>query len=758
MKTLLPQHSLAGLCVLAAAMTALPQLQAQIPSQGGAPGIRQPGGIRIQSPLLAIPTESDAKSKTTEQEARQAAEVQKPNMPSSDAPKSKEVIQKNAPVENAATTDAANAKPAAEGGGSPGLMPAANVSKPLPLTPEEMDLQPLPPQAESGDGASGLLDPNAVFVPKLKGILLFMDDRKSVDGKPSVVPTSSPAGITLGDGLTTPNSEALTDSLREKYLGKGLSFKILDEIVKDILSHYSKEQRPTTHVYVPEQEITSTIKIAILEGRLGEVKYAGEEDGGRKWYQLHKAANPPVPRALEAQRGEILDMGILTDSLSDLNVSPWARLGRQDAHPYRQASLGLMPGADLGMTDVELSMQSRGIVPVQAFAGWDNTGTVVLGENRFNVGAVWYDAFNTGFNHQLGVQFQSAENYDLFHAVIGSYQIPVKSLNSLIQLYGAYMESSVNIPAAGVAQFIEGDAWILGGRWFYNLPNWLITQSAKSAQDKSRELALYHEIGFGFDYKNQSNNLFFGGVNVFPTQIEVAQYVLDYNLRQTDKWGETTLNLSYFYSPGSITRHNNDAAFLTARSEGTADYSYLRGSLARMLDLGSITKQLDDFKFTVRGTGQWSSENLVASEQIGLGGQDSVRGYPERTMRGDRGILIQTELYSPALHPLRWLAKKTPDRWTDAADRTDELRFLIFYDYGWADVVNPTAAEPGQGLNASSLGLGLRYRFNKSVVFRFDYGFRLEKLDPNLVNVFDMTPKYSHKGDGYAHMGLSVSF
>jgi hemolysin activation/secretion protein len=234
--------------------------------------------------------------------------------------------------------------------------------------------------------------------------------------------------------------------------------------------------------------------------------------------------------------------------------------------------------------------------------------------------------------------------------------------------------------------------------------------------------------------------------------------VAEYNLRQTDKWGETSLGLSFFYAPGSITRYNDDAAFLTARSGGTANYSYLRGTFSRLLDLGTFTKHLDDFKLLVRGTGQWSNANLVASEQIGLGGQDSVRGYPERTMRGDHGIFIQTELYSPAFHPLRWLAKKVPDRWVDAADRTDELRFLIFYDYGWADVHQATAAEPGEILNASSLGIGLRYRINKSMTFRFDYGFQLERLDPRVVNSFDLSPKYSHHGDGYAHMGLSISF
>jgi predicted porin len=61
-------------------------------------------------------------------------------------------------------------------------------------------------------------------------------------------------------------------------------------------------------------------------------------------------------------------------------------------------------------------------------------------------------------------------------------------------------------------------------------------------------------------------------------------------------------------------------------------------------------------------------------------------------------------------------------------------------------------------LNASSIGLGLRYRFNKSMTFRLDYGYQLEKLDRTRVNAADLSPKYSTQGDSYTHMGLSLSF
>lgn len=759
-------------CAILAMATCSPSLQVtaqSAPSKDG-PDISRLPKINVQSPLLAIPTKSDGE-KDKAKDAAAPPTTPAPTTPASAKPATGdkkaapvppaaaaavEKPQMKVPAENAAPPTVAKPAAAAGAGGAnqaPSLLPPTNPPKLMSLSPDDPNLIPLPPIPQEAPVAVQI-DPNQPIISSLSGITMFKDDRKDVSEAPSAVPTTAGPGINIAPDLTTPEREALVAMLQEKYVGKPLSFNGLDQIVKDILAHYSARKRPMTHVYIPEQDVNDTVKIAVLEGRLGEIRYSGNENK-RRWFQ---APLPKVPEALEAQKGQILDMNSITSAVSELNLSPWSRLGRKDAHPYRSASVALSPGEQLGLTDVELAVQSRKIVPIQAFAGWDNTGTVVLGENRFNMGMVWYDAFNTGYDHQFGFQVQSAENYDLFHAIIASYQIPIRSLNSTLQFFGAYMQSSVNIPAAGVPQFIEGDAMILGGRYFYHLPSWFITEAAKTAEDKTKQLALYHEIGFGFDYKSQTNNLFFGGVNVFPTQIEVAQYVAEYNLRQTDKWGETTAGLSYFYSPGSITRNNTDVDFLTARTGGTADYSYFRGNFSRLLDLGAITKHLNDVKFLVRGTGQWSTANLVASEQLGLGGQDSVRGYPERTMRGDRGLFLQAELYSPALHPLKWLAKKTPDRWMDVEQRTDELRFLFFYDYGWGDVFNPTAAESGEILNLSSIGVGLRYRYNKSMTFRFDYGYQLEKLDPTRVNAFDLSPKYSNSGDGYAHMGLSLSF
>jgi hemolysin activation/secretion protein len=119
-------------------------------------------------------------------------------------------------------------------------------------------------------------------------------------------------------------------------------------------------------------------------------------------------------------------------------------------------------------------------------------------------------------------------------------------------------------------------------------------------------------------------------------------------------------------------------------------------------------------------TAQYSSTNLMASEQIGLGGFGSARGYPERILRGDIGTIVNLELYSPDYHPLRDFFEVNKD---------ETLNFLAFFDYahGTSFSENPSDVLDDSA-SLMSAGLGFRYEFNNSLKVRFDYGMRLEDL------------------------------
>ena len=110
---------------------------------------------------------------------------------------------------------------------------------------------------------------------------------------------------------------------------------------------------------------------------------------------------------------------------------------------------------------------------------------------------------------------------------------------------------------------------------------------------------------------------------------------------------------------------------------------------------------------------QFADGNLLASEQLGAGGNATVRGYNEREANGDEGFLVRNELRTPS--------------WNMGAPfqgKQAQLQLLTFVDYG--DVRNKRllAGEP-KHVELSSAGLGMRFSVGQNVSFRYDHGWQL---------------------------------
>lgn len=118
------------------------------------------------------------------------------------------------------------------------------------------------------------------------------------------------------------------------------------------------------------------------------------------------------------------------------------------------------------------------------------------------------------------------------------------------------------------------------------------------------------------------------------------------------------------------------------------------------------------FSLSLLAKGQISSQNLLPSEQFGLGGYDTVRGYDQREVNKDGAILASAEARSPALPVVK--------PWNDA------VQFLIFLDYGWGSDHN---AIPGQRKTDYLLGTGpgIRYTIEPYLTARLDWGIKLHK-------------------------------
>jgi hemolysin activation/secretion protein len=666
------------------------------------------------------------------------------------------------PVEDAAD------KPAGEG-----LLPALDPDG-KPLT-EPVEGLPAPPS-----GPAPKVDRNYVVtrtspdqgfleIP-LSGITVYKDYRKSVKEKQGALPERG-AGVFLIDGLATPEPEVLRNKLQGQ-LGKKATFSDLEKIVDIILDHYKTRNRPMTHVYIPQQPYGGNMRFAVIEGTVGnayviteaelrskapasmtprEANFAKRIDEGSWWdswyrdpYEADDLKRKLEPR-LDRIRGRILDTDELKVQMAAINRSPWARLNRPVEHPFREVDVVFSPPASdvLGQTD--LVFEVRDSRPLKFFAGAENNLTELLGENRFFIGGAWYDAFALGLDHQLGAQVFSATDPGELVGVSGSYIVPWAGGEQFTELFAAFADSTAEVDIAGVPSEIGGTNLLLGGRHYYELPEMFgasdfseplgETRRMKGWADVRREaVGLHHEVGAGFDFKSSDNDVFFGGSNVASNPADILQFVVEYNARQTDPIGETNFAWQTFFSPGDLIGNNDDESFEALRFDSSATYIYTKIKLDREQDLpyGMMARAVL--------TGQWSDGNLQASEQLGIGGFDSVRGYKERIHRGDYGVVFNLELFSPVFRPSRdWFKLK----------HDDTLRFLTFMDIGYGA---PVEDDPNDVLDDDqtlmSVGAGIRYEYDDNFRLRLDYGVQLE--DPKAA---------ANTEDGGAfHFGAVVTF
>ena len=176
---------------------------------------------------------------------------------------------------------------------------------------------------------------------------------------------------------------------------------------------------------------------------------------------------------------------------------------------------------------------------------------------------------------------------------------------------------------------------------------------------------------------------------------------------------EVGFGLSFYASPGGIGTYNNDESFNeVGRNNQDSTYFYSELNFDYICRLPSDDVNLS---WVVTGLAQGSGEKLVPSQQMNLGGMNTVRGYPENTAAGDSGFMLRNELRVTESLKIKNL---------------ENIQFLGFFDFGYLLGVNKDVWEKNS-VTLSSVGAGFRYNFMSHVDIKLDYGYQLKKLENN---------------------------
>lgn len=450
----------------------------------------------------------------------------------------------------------------------------------------------------------------------------------------------------------------------QSYIGRPVSLASLDQMVKDVIIAYREGDRPVVDVLIPEQDITSgVVQLVVIESELARIRVEGADADTEEF----------IRSQMRIKKGEVIRASEVLRDLSWVNRSP-----------YRKVDMVYAPGYEFGTTDVILkSYQTRAN---WFYTGYEDSGVDFLGQHRF--------IFGFNFGDLMG------PNRSLSYQYTGDIELEHVWANSLVYTQALPWRHWFTV----LASYVEVESDPINGPFISSGANSQL--SARYGIPLDGTSNRQREMDFGFDWKSNGNDLEFGGIPVaVGATAEIFQFSLGYKETIQHKRGVTQFDIRGIWSPGDFNGHNSDAVFGLNRVGSTADYVYFNASIEHQRRL------MRDWSMRIKAQGQNSNRNLQASEQIGAGGYDTVRGFEQRVSRGDHGVWGTFELYTPEL---------SIGRIFDWENETDSLRFLGFFD---AATLGNHDNIPAQNFEIGSAGVGVRWNYSDWFKFRLDYGF-----------------------------------
>ena len=450
------------------------------------------------------------------------------------------------------------------------------------------------------------------------------------------------------------------------YTGAGRDFGDVQRALEALEAVYHAHGYNVVTVQLPEQELNGgVVRLNVVQTTVRQVEVTGN-----RWFT---EAN--VRASLPALRPGA------TPNLND--VSRNLRLVNEN--PAKKVRVTLA-GADVGGEDaIDARVEVADERPWKVMLNADNTGTRTTGKTH--AGVLLQHADLWGRDHVGTLQYTTtAERPDRVAVWAAGYHMPLYALGDSVDLFASYSDVDSGAVNAGLFNLaVSGKGTVYGAR--YN-------------QVLAKRGSLEGRIVYGIDVKAFRNNVMFGDEN-FGNDVTVRPVSVGYVGSRAAPDGQTDFSVALLQNvPGGSRGTAADVA--AVRSGARAGYRMVRFAAAFAGVIG------DDWQSRVLLNGQWTRDALVPGEQFGAGGATTVRGYGERDLATDTGIVSNVELYTPNLcSRAGW-----------------QCRLLGFYDAAWGERNRALAGEPHHAA-ISSTGIGLRFAAGGAASVQLDYGHGL---------------------------------
>jgi hemolysin activation/secretion protein len=448
------------------------------------------------------------------------------------------------------------------------------------------------------------------------------------------------------------------------YAGRGRDFGDVQRALEALEALYHARGYKLVTVQLPEQELNGgVVRLQVVQTRIKQVQV-----GGNRWFSdANIRASLPTLRP-----GETPNLDKVSSNLRLVNENP-----------AKKVSLNLAGGALEDEVDARVDVADER--PWKVMLNVDNTGTEATGETH--AGVLLQHANLWGRDDVGTLQYTTtAERPDRVAVWSAGYHMPLYTLGDSVDLFASYSNVDSGSVNAGLFDLaVSGKGAVYGARYNHILP--------KRGDYQAR-------VVYGLDVKAYKNNVIFGGQN-FGNDVTVHPISLGYVGSHTTPDGQTDFSLAVLQNLAGGTR-GAAADFAAVRAGAKASYTVLRFSASFANVIGH------DWQTRVLVNGQITGDALVPGEQFGAGGSTTVRGFGERDLATDSGVVSNVELYTPNLC--------TRALW--------QCRLLGFYDSAYGE---RNHALPGELRHAaiSSMGLGLRFAVANNASVQMDYGHAL---------------------------------
>ncbi len=433
-------------------------------------------------------------------------------------------------------------------------------------------------------------------------------------------------------------------------------------------------------MFVPVQKpAAGEIRLQVIGIKLGQVEVTGNE---------HFTADNIRRSLSNLIEGQVPEVRTLGRDISSSNNNP-----------AKQISVTFKESSEAGKVDAVVRVKDS---PTRVFfAGFSGNQALSGHQPEQNT----YRA--TG-----GVQF--ANLFDRDHVATLSYTTDPRHTSD-VSLFGAYYQvpfygTGLNLSAYYTRSDISSGT-VQQGAGVFEVSGSGSFSGVRLTRALPRINALQQTLAIALDERMFENKTTFNGA---PIQPDVGSRVLSlqYLFRNEPNWGEIAGGVEYLTN---LTGGANNTEANHFANGGTRDWAAWRFSL-------EASVESKGWAYSGRVKGQLADRALISGEQFGLGGTNSVRGFSDRVVAGERGYQWNLEAKGPALGGLQLRPVIFVEGGSVHALATDTTETIASAGLGLrlvhrnlqvaadlAQVINSESAQSGG--NATRLHLGVSYRF-----------------------------------------------